>query len=56
MVQAFNQKSQQNIQKKKCVSEFPILSALELFLCGLVVFIDMNMHIPTGDKDLKKHS
>ena len=42
--------------KKKCVSEFPILSALELFLCGLVVFIDMNMHIPTGDKDLKKHS
>ena len=50
-----HQKSQQGIPyKKNCVSEFQFLSNLKLPLCGLVVFIDMNMSLHTEGMDFKK--
>ena len=51
MVQACT-KSQQSIQKNY-VSEFPILPALKLPLCGLVVFVDMNTYILIEGKNFK---
>ena len=49
---ALHQKSQQGLHKKNCVPEFPILSALKLPRCGLVVFIDMNTYILKEDRNL----
>ena len=52
---SMHQKSQQGIPyKKNCVSEFQFLSNLKLPLCGLVVFIDMNMYLHTEGRDFKK--
>ena len=44
------QKYQQCIQKN-CAPEFPILLALKLPSCGLVVFIDLNTYILTKGRD-----
>ena len=38
---------------KNCAPEFPILSALKLHSCDLVVFINKNAYLLTEDKNLK---
>ena len=47
-----HKKSQQGIQKK-CLPDFPLISALKLSLCGLVVLTDKNMYTLTESRNFK---
>ena len=49
---SMHQKSREGTQKK-FVWEFPVPSALKISLCGLVVFIDMNMYILREGRNFK---
>ena len=52
MVPAWTLKSQQSTHKS-FAPEFRIFSALKLTLCGLVVFININIYILTESTNLK---
>ena len=52
VVHASTKTLKQGIQNN-CAPEFPILSALKLRPCGLVVFMDMNTYILTEGSDFK---